>query len=402
MDLVAGDTVIGNHNQLDGRDYTVVGDHNTISGWHVMITGNHNKVYSSSGSVTGNQNHIHGDGNRVAGNYTTIMGMNNRIAELAPAADGRNVTIAMGSRTAIGRVDGNIVIRDGVMHVDGVTIGSMGGRGNTGTVVVVDDADATGTFIGVVGENQGAVAVGTQAAVVTDDPALGSSPSRTMVEASQRAVAADQRRAEADRREAGAARRAAEADEFVAEMQRRRYATAHQAAMARNQDAMARHQDAMARNQDAMVRRSTQHMIDSLNRTMAATDNQRDEWDRHMRLRRVSLRPPHGVTMVRGGFLPVVGGENRGTIIYNHMARPAAPPPITYPDAPAAPEASAPDDTPDAELCSICLDRRWTTTTVPCGHQYACVTCVRQSRPTVCAICKAAVTQVIRHYGAQT
>jgi hypothetical protein len=71
---------------------------------------------------------------------------------------------------------------------------------------------------------------------------------------------------------------------------------------------------------------------------------------------------------------------------------------VTYPDAPAAPEPSAPEGTADDLLCIVCLDRARNTVVDPCGHAYACVTCVRASRPKHCAVCKKKIDKVIRKY----
>ncbi len=69
-----------------------------------------------------------------------------------------------------------------------------------------------------------------------------------------------------------------------------------------------------------------------------------------------------------------------------------------YPAKPAAPEPSAPDGTPDASLCTLCLDRARATVVVPCGHPYMCITCAHTSRPEACAMCRGAVEKVIPLY----
>ena len=61
-------------------------------------------------------------------------------------------------------------------------------------------------------------------------------------------------------------------------------------------------------------------------------------------------------------------------------------------------EPDAPEKTPDAALCSICLSRLPATVCVPCGHKYACVTCTLKAKPTTCAICRAELREVIRVY----
>lgn len=81
----------------------------------------------------------------------------------------------------------------------------------------------------------------------------------------------------------------------------------------------------------------------------------------------------------------------------NEAAPPAkAPVVVTYPDAPAEPEPSAAEGEDEKNVCILCSDRRRATAMVPCGHSYACITCVRASKPVKCAICNADVLSVIR------
>ena len=73
------------------------------------------------------------------------------------------------------------------------------------------------------------------------------------------------------------------------------------------------------------------------------------------------------------------------------------PPPIKYPAAPIEPEAAS--ESPDEEcVCVICTERPKSTCMVPCGHTYACVTCVLNNKPIACGICRAPIEQVIRKY----
>jgi hypothetical protein len=69
---------------------------------------------------------------------------------------------------------------------------------------------------------------------------------------------------------------------------------------------------------------------------------------------------------------------------------------VTYPDAPADPEPSAAEGEDEKNVCILCSDRRRATAMVPCGHSYACIMCVRASKPVKCAICNADVKSVIR------
>lgn len=73
------------------------------------------------------------------------------------------------------------------------------------------------------------------------------------------------------------------------------------------------------------------------------------------------------------------------------------PPPIKYPAVPIEPEAAS--ESPDEEcVCVICTERPKSTCMVPCGHTYACVTCVLKNKPIACGICRAPIEQVIRKY----
>ncbi len=67
----------------------------------------------------------------------------------------------------------------------------------------------------------------------------------------------------------------------------------------------------------------------------------------------------------------------------------------TYPEMPKDHEATTTDDD---KMCKICFDRVKSTVMVPCGCMYSCVTCVRKERPTVCAICRHAVANVVRFH----
>jgi hypothetical protein len=73
------------------------------------------------------------------------------------------------------------------------------------------------------------------------------------------------------------------------------------------------------------------------------------------------------------------------------VAIPPAPLAIVYPDAPREPEPTTDDAT---KACIICMDRVKSTTAIPCGHVYACVTCIRTSKPKTCAMCRKTLTGV--------
>lgn len=73
------------------------------------------------------------------------------------------------------------------------------------------------------------------------------------------------------------------------------------------------------------------------------------------------------------------------------------PPPITYPDAPLGPEPTTQDE---AKQCIICCDRVKVCVMVPCGHQYACVTCIRKEKTKQCAFCRKPITCVVRLFDA--
>jgi hypothetical protein len=83
---------------------------------------------------------------------------------------------------------------------------------------------------------------------------------------------------------------------------------------------------------------------------------------------------------------------------FNAVARSKAAPAPTcsYPEA--CLEPALPDGAPDTAACVLCLERARTTAAVPCGHMYACVTCVRASRPTQCAVCRQPIEKLIRIY----
>ena len=92
------------------------------------------------------------------------------------------------------------------------------------------------------------------------------------------------------------------------------------------------------------------------------------------------------------------GARQRDLAYYGASIFPPSPAPLVYALPAPADEPSAPDDTPDEKLCVICMDRVKTTVVVPCGHCYACITCVRASAPRACQVCKAPVEKVIRKY----
>lgn len=81
--------------------------------------------------------------------------------------------------------------------------------------------------------------------------------------------------------------------------------------------------------------------------------------------------------------------------VRRRRTKPRAPPVAIdiYPPASTEPESETDDET---RACMLCLTRVKTTTVVPCGHCYACVTCVRDSKPTTCAVCRGPVERVIR------
>lgn len=70
------------------------------------------------------------------------------------------------------------------------------------------------------------------------------------------------------------------------------------------------------------------------------------------------------------------------------------PPTIKYPDEPEGGDPQLPDDHP--RLCTLCLEREKRMAIVPCGHLYACITCIRASKPTTCAQCRKALTGFMR------
>jgi hypothetical protein len=76
-------------------------------------------------------------------------------------------------------------------------------------------------------------------------------------------------------------------------------------------------------------------------------------------------------------------------------APPKTVPTISYPKA-VKNEPSAPDGTPADRVCIVCMDRAVATVAVPCGHAYACITCVCDSKPTTCAMCRAPLEKIIQ------
>lgn len=69
---------------------------------------------------------------------------------------------------------------------------------------------------------------------------------------------------------------------------------------------------------------------------------------------------------------------------------------IEYPTASTNPEPVTEDL---AKMCSICMDREKCTVAIPCGCRYACITCVRASKPKTCALCRAPLKGIYRIYG---
>ena len=76
------------------------------------------------------------------------------------------------------------------------------------------------------------------------------------------------------------------------------------------------------------------------------------------------------------------------------------PPPRahTYPPLPTRAEPDAPEGSPPSRVCSLCMARAVGTTTVPCGHMYACVTCAATTQPTECGLCRTHVDRMIQVY----
>jgi hypothetical protein len=79
------------------------------------------------------------------------------------------------------------------------------------------------------------------------------------------------------------------------------------------------------------------------------------------------------------------------------LPQPAPPPPlppaIEYPEAPRESEPSIEDA---EKQCVLCMDRAKTTVAIPCGCSYACVTCIRASRPVACALCRTPLRGIFR------
>ena len=101
--------------------------------------------------------------------------------------------------------------------------------------------------------------------------------------------------------------------------------------------------------------------------------------------------PPHHLDVAR--LLGPVAQER--IFIQRVPTAAAAPVPIHYPDPPKEPEPTTEDA---ANQCVICMDRVRATTAIPCGCQYACVTCILEQKPTTCATCRAPLTGVYRAY----
>jgi len=76
---------------------------------------------------------------------------------------------------------------------------------------------------------------------------------------------------------------------------------------------------------------------------------------------------------------------------------PAAP---TYPDVPDKPEPvlGEADHVPDESVCQVCMERRRNTVVLPCGHVYACVTCMATQRPAKCGGCNGQVERVVKTF----
>jgi hypothetical protein len=130
---------------------------------------------------------------------------------------------------------------------------------------------------------------------------------------------------------------------------------------------------------------------------------------------RVTSGNGNDVTIVRnfgtvsGGVndnnLPAVGRLDGNVVIVNrgpsppapNPSPPAPPPPpvIEYPEAPREPEPSTEDS---EKQCALCMDREKSTVAIPCGCRYACVTCIRTSKPTACALCRTPLKGVYRVY----
>ena len=80
--------------------------------------------------------------------------------------------------------------------------------------------------------------------------------------------------------------------------------------------------------------------------------------------------------------------------------RPRGPRRASYPALPRVGEPNVADDTSLREMCTLCMDRYRGTVVVPCGHIYACVTCMAQSRPPNCDLCRTRVERVLQTYTA--
>ncbi len=88
--------------------------------------------------------------------------------------------------------------------------------------------------------------------------------------------------------------------------------------------------------------------------------------------------------------------SNRGVMLVGGPPQPKMRPAIKYPAMPKTPEPHAPEDTDESKLCTLCLERRRATVVSPCGHSYACITCMAQHKPAQCAYCKASIERVLR------
>lgn len=104
-----------------------------------------------------------------------------------------------------------------------------------------------------------------------------------------------------------------------------------------------------------------------------------------------------GVRVVNISTSDNVPARVEGHVIHRPSRRNALAPECTYPDA-VPDEPSLPDGAPENQQCTICYDRARATVAVPCGHCYACVTCIRTQLPKECAICRKPLEKIIRKF----
>ncbi len=391
----SGYIVEGDYNSARGDDVALVGDYNALRGDGARVSGDYNTIHGNGTTVTGDYNTIYGNGTQVRGDYNTVHGTGTVVHsgdynETKPTP--MPGTLPPLPRAGSGRGGSSATIHFG---------SSVFNWGNTVMKMATTHAHA-----------QADAARARDDAARAREVALADAARAREVVSQAREVAAHAREEEASRaRNRAANDRAARAVMADADARERNasWASRFDPAHAPSSAALlalpsppppmvaraargAAEELAVQRAIDRVETAREAHTTAMINSHTATGRD--DERNARRRVRRAenALRDLLG----EGGTVPA---RARTPALVHGMA--PAPPAITYPAALAEPEKSLDTtDLADPRLCIICCDRERNTITVPCGHPYACVTCVLAARPTQCPICRVALTAVMRTYHA--